>query len=298
MTCEFCNIPGSCNSDNTIRPFGRLGLSISDLFTKGYKFRHNLSTRKISKNGIGIESGLLQPMGDGVDGYIESDYSFPLYDLRGRADTTGELSGSVRARRGLHTAGISAAILGGQWRQPTSNVSVELGHAQYGAGLGLNVNTARASPVLPELGIQVKNVMESGLSLGVHAATATMRDVDVNLAAEMSVGGGNTTFAVNTLGKMTGASASVFSKVDSNVDAGVQVDFGVKFTPLLTAGLEYRVDRDTTVKIKAQSEGVVSTFVEHRLFNPLLRFGLSTRSEGAGKNEFGLGMSFGDYTAQ
>jgi len=103
-------------------------------------------------------------------------------------------------------------------------------------------------------------------------------------------------FHVRSADKAEKITASYFQKVSNDLQVGATVDFGKN--RVLTIGDEYQLDADTTLKAKANTQGVVSAVVEHRLANPKLQFGVAASFNalnGVVADQFGLSVTFGDF---
>jgi len=300
MSCNLCTADGVCNKDYTSRSFGRLGSSITDLLTKGYNFRHSISTRKITKSGIGLESGFLnKDIGSGIEGYIAGNYSVPTLELDGRVSTENEAFSKVR------------------YHQPKNGSTVSLDCDTYGE-TALGVEYQDVASVLTSVfhtnfkrskfqgtfdvggSYQIQKQLSAGAQVQVDTASGFQ---DLNVAAEYETGPNTVTLA--TADRFSKLNASYFVKATPTLDVGAQADVVLQgpkqYASTLALASEYRVDRDTTTKLKLDSKGVVCTAIEYRLFNPLLRFGLSTSMDvSKGRpdtKQFGIGLTFGDYTS-
>jgi len=301
MSCEFCNVHGCDSSDYSCRPFGRLGISISDLYTKGYNFRHLLSLRKITKNGIGIESGF-KCGAMGTNGYLGADYSFPGVDVSGQLDTDGDSKGKVRYH---HAGGIFSLGLnfgGDGWKGASGVFGAEYSNSLCALGATLHADPKKKGKYQTHAdGGGSLKVLDTGASVGAHVKADTTHGTltDANVGVEYAYGPGIATLV--TTKKFTGFTTSYFVKACPVADLGACVDITPQ-TRVYSLATEWRVDRDSTIKAKIDSTGALSTVFEHRMFNPLVRFGFSSSMDlhkrSLAANKFGIGLSLGDYTAE
>jgi len=297
----MCTADGVCGKkDFSTRPFGRLGSSIHDLLTKGYSYRHSISTRKINKNGITLESGILnKEIGTGLEGYVTCGIApGPSWDAEGKVSTENEASARMRLRQLKDGTSFSFdfdsfgdAGVGFEYQDVASVVSTvfrtNLKRPVFQGSLGLNGS------------YQIQKDFSVGAQAQVHSSGVLE---DINAAIEYETG--PTTITLSTADKFNKVILSDFAKVTPTIDVGGSLEVvaqGPRQSEYqLSLASEYRVDRDTSAKIKVDSHGMVSTAVDYRLFNPLLRFGISTsmdvRKGRPETKQFGLALQFGDYS--
>lgn len=160
----------------------------------------------------------------------------------------------------------------------------------------------RLAPASAGLDLSASGVIGfQGLSVGgqvdLDATTAGLKDY--NLGVQYTAG--DFTATLQTRQRADVIDASWYHKVNRNQTAGVQFTTNpFAGSKQLTFATEYQLDVDTTLKAKANSDGVLSAACEHRLQNPRLKYNVAAEfnSVGAGipkASKFGLGFSFGDY---
>jgi len=146
-----------------------------------------------------------------------------------------------------------------------------------------------------------------GLSVGGQLAfdvsPSAQKVSDINIGAEYTRD--DTTFTLQTEKKGDVIRGYLHHKIRPSYQVGFQFDYepraeDVKKQRVLTAGTEYELDVDTTVKAKVDSNGVIQAAISHNLQNPSLQVAMAasfTRksADRLSADKFGLSLTFGDY---
>jgi len=268
------------------------------------QLQHSVSTRRVTKNGIGIETGLKPGSGSEFSGFVNADYStLTGMDMHGKLATNGSVEGKLGLNKVGGLAGLllnikaSQSVIG-----PGGLIGLEYTNPVYSLGLHLHGETPLAQPRQFRTSFETTGSLNVG-GTGVSVAGQTKVGLTGGELLEYNVGAeyghGPSTFTLSTAKKFESLIASYFVKAVPSVDLGVTVDASLPTgVGTLAVGSEYRLDRDTTLKVKADTDRLVSTSVEHRLFNPMLRMGVASEIDvksGLEANRFGLSLTLGDF---
>lgn len=270
--------------------WGKLGQNVKDLFTKKYTFKNQLTLKHTAKNGVTLESGAVYV--NQLNGYVKATQkSKELGTAEVNIETSGKADGKVKFDQ--LAKGLVLTLSGNE--KPSAKVNVDYSQ-EYFAG-SASVDTAIKSLQTKVEGTAV--VGFEGLSFGGQAKFDVSGDnelEDFNAAVEYTQD--DFTATVQSAEKTEKITASYFQKVSPELQVGASVDFGKE--RVLTIGDEYQLDADTTLKGKANTRGVVSAVVEHRLANPKLQFGVAAsfnvlKEAPTVAGDFGLSVTFGDF---
>jgi len=279
----------SANAKPFVPPlWGKLGTNVKDLFTKKYTFKNQVISKHNSKNGVTLESGGVYT--NQLSGYVKATQKTKdLGTAEVNIDTTGKADGKVKFD--ALSKGLVLTLSGDA--KPSAKVNVDYSQ-EYFAG-SVSLDTAVKNLQTKVEGTAVVGL--EGLSFGGQARFDVSGDnelEDYNAAVEYTQD--DFTATVQSSDKAEKITASYFQKVSSDLQVGATVEFGK--SRVLTIGDEYQLDADTTLKAKANTSGVVSAVVEHRLANPKLQFGVAASFNalnGVVADQFGLSVTFGDF---
>jgi hypothetical protein len=227
-----------------------------------------------------------------LTGYVKvTQKSKDLGTAEVNIETSGKADGKVKFDQ--LAKGLVLTLSGNE--KPSAKVNVDYSQ-EYFAG-SASVDTAIKSLQTKVEGTAV--VGYEGLSFGGQAKFDVSGDnelEDFNAAVEYTQD--DFTATVQSAERTEKITASYFQKVSPELQVGASVDFGKE--RVLTIGDEYQLDADTTLKGKANTRGVVSAVVEHRLANPKLQFGVAAsfnvlKEAPTVAGDFGLSVSFGDF---
>jgi len=279
----------SANAKPFVPPlWGKLGTNVKDLFTKKYTFKNQVISKHNSKNGVTLESGGVYT--NQLSGYVKATQKTKdLGTAEVNIDTTGKADGKVKFD--ALSKGLVLTLSGDA--KTSAKVNVDYSQ-EYFAG-SVSLDTAVKNLQTKVEGTAVVGL--EGLSFGGQARFDVSGDnelEDYNAAVEYTQD--DFTATVQSSDKAEKITASYFQKVSSDLQVGATVEFGK--SRVLTIGDEYQLDADTTLKAKANTQGVVSAVVEHRLANPKLQFGVAASFNalnGVVADQFGLSVTFGDF---
>jgi len=271
--------------------WGKFGQSVKDLFTKKYTFKNQVITKHNAKNGVTLESGGVYT--NELSGYVKATQkSKDFGTTEVSIETSGKADGKVKFDQ--IAKGLVVTISGNE--KPSGKLNVD--YSQDLVSVSGSVDTA-----FKNFQTKLDGTAAVGFD-GFSVGGAVKFDVsgdneleDYNAGAEYSQD--DFTATLQTSDKTEKITASYFQKVSNELQVGASVDFG-KGGRVLTLGDEYQLDADTTLKGKANTKGVVSAVVEHRLANPKLQFGVAASFNAFNNapvvaDQFGLSVTFGDF---
>jgi len=279
----------------TNKPFvpplwGKFGTSVKDLFTKKYTFKNQVVTKHNAKNGVTLESGGVYT--NELSGYVKATQkSKELGSAEVNIETSGKAEGKVKFDQ--MAKGLVLTLSGNE--KPSAKVNVDYSQEYFAGSAALDTAVKSFQTKIDGSAV----VGFEGLSFGGQFKFDVSGDnelEDYNAGVEYSQE--DFTATIQSADKTEKITASYYQKVGSDLQVGASVDFG-KGGRVLTIGDEYQLDADTTLKGKANTKGVVSAVVEHRLANPKLQFGVAASFNAfngpVAADQFGLSVTFGDF---
>lgn len=288
--------------------FNDFGKSYSDLSSKKFKFCNTATFTNKASNGLTLETtGVLGANSVSAKAKVtQKDPSFGETELN-LCTKSGAFTTKAKAKKLVD--GATFTVTGG-YQPPKQNSSNTGFFAQAAANYSQDFFAGKAnlkfsdrlSPASGGLDLSASGVIGfQGLSVGgAVSVDATQGSLtDYNLGVQYTAD--DFTASLQTKQRADVINASWYHKVNRNQTAGVQFTTNpFAGSKQLTFATEYQLDVDTTVKAKANSNGVLAVAVEHRLQNPRLKYNVAGEfnSVGAGipqASKFGLGLSFGDY---
>jgi len=270
--------------------FSNLGKKTKDLFKKTYDFRNEVKvTSKAS--GVKLENG--GALGKSVNGYTKANWKDQYL---GDVEVEAHSSGVAKAQFKLCkvTDGVDLTVAGAA----CGGVSVEAAYvqdfvsanAQVCHNLNKSTTCVVASAVFGFEGISIG---------GVVALDASGSPKDYNVGAEYAQK--DLIASIVTSKKCEDINISVFHNVCPAMQLGASMAVQPeKSARTYTFGTEYKLDKTTTVKAKATSEGIVGTSVTHNLASPAMKVQLSSEynvlSDDVFKaQKFGVAVNLGEY---
>lgn len=271
--------------------FNNLGKKAKDLFKKQYDYKNEVKvTSKAS--GVKLESGGYQAKG--LNGYTKANWTDAYL---GAIEIEAHSGGTAKGQFKLSgvTDGVNVTVAGAG----SGNVSVETTYEQD--LISCNVKATRSAK--GSTGILASAVLGlEGVSVGGQVNLDLEQlgsPKDYNLGAEYSQK--DLTASLVTSNKGEDITASYFQTVSKSLKLGssmlVKPEAG---TRLFTFGTEYALDPATTIKAKADSNGIIGTSVTHTLANPALKLQVSAQFDGLSSDvlsaqKFGVSVSLGDF---
>jgi len=271
--------------------WGNFGKSLKDLFTKKYTFKNQVISKHNAKNGVTLESGGVYT--NELSGYVKvSQKSKDLGTAEVNVETSGKADGKVKLD--AITKGLVLTLSASE--KPLAKINADYSQEHF-------AGSASAEHNLKSHGTKLDGTVVMGFE-GLSFGGAVKLDVsnendleDFNAGLEYSQD--DFTATIQSTEKAEKITASYFQKVSPELQVGAAVDFG-KGGRVLTIGDEYQLDADTSLKGKANTKGIVSAVVEHRLANPKLQFGVAASFNAFNNapvvaDQFGLTLTFGDF---
>jgi len=294
--------------------FGDLGKSAGDLFKKKFDpkkdFVHVVKTTNKTASGLVFTTGGEFDAANNLTGNLKVAYKKETF-----GEATGELSTGGPAKVELKLKklqpGLTVTLTGdtapafaaadpkNKFTSTTAKASVQYAR-DFFAGTAAVETGFGAVNVLTGSGV----IGFEGLSVGGEIKYDTNKSSDVedyNVGAEYTDKDFTATLKTAKFGNdLTG---SYIHKVSGDLQVAGQ--FNTKLDGKLddaSAGLasEYKVDANTTVKLRGDTKKVVALAVEHRLANPRLAVGFAsswslTGFSAPNPKDFGVSLNFGDY---
>lgn len=267
--------------------FEKLGKKVQDLFKKNYEFDNQIATKNsTSVNGakLTIEAGSKnQTTGSAKITYDSKDLGkfeldFPTAGLPSAKVTNtgvmdglelvlagnGKPAGSLQANYAQDFVACSAKFCSSN----NINASVTIGHDDVTCGGAVSMN---ASGDVKSWDVAAEWAKKD-FTLTVHTAK---KGEDINLSFFQKISG------------QTSVGAKFFHNPESD-------------DKKLTFGMDHQYDNATNIKAKADTAGIVSTAIQHRLSNPSFLLNVSAEFNALSKDrlaaqKLGVSAKFGDY---
>lgn len=274
--------------------FKNFGKSLKDLVEKKFDFNREVKVKTSTSAGVVFEStGRSTSKGNDFSGLVKTTYKRPdfgTFELE--LDTDGKAKYS--AENDQLKKGVVVKISGDQDPTGTLDASYRQEHFALSgvAQVSRNVTTAEVTGVIGVDGLSVGGQCK----YDVNAQAVS----DYNTGSEYSQP--DFTVTVKTADSADKLAISYIHNISPDVAVGGQFEYRVSsvsaLSSLLTAVGSYNVDRDTVVKGKFNSQGIVTGALEQRLFNPKLKYGLTTefnaRHHSALPERVGVSVTFGE----
>lgn len=276
--------------------FKDLGKKASDLFKKSYDFKNEVKVINKAANSVKLESGGYQAKS--LTGYCKANWTD---DSLGDFELEAHSSGSTRAKlvcKKVSDVGIT--IEGNAEGKLTLEASTSLSPMSTAVAVSAKVSHnlekqstgILASAVLGQDGVSV------GLNCDLDVANPSVPR-DYNVGAQYSQK--DLTATIVTSNQGNDITASYFQNICKDLCLGssmcVKPDSGSR---TFVFGGEYVMDKQTTLKFKTDSNGIVGTAVSHVLANPSCKVNASAQFDSLSSDlfapqKFGLSVSFGDF---
>jgi len=271
--------------------FNNFGKKAKDLFKKQYDYKNEIKVTSKAA-GVKLESGGYQAKG--LNGYTKANWTDAyLGDIEIEAHSGGVAKGQFKLN-GV-TDGVNVTVSGAG----TGSMAVETTYEQD--LISCNVKATRCPK--GSTGIVASAVLGlEGVSVGgqVTLDLANMGSPkDYNLGAEYTQK--DLTASLVTSNKGEDITASYYQTVSKSLKLGssmlVKPEAG---TRLFTFGTDYALDSATTVKAKADSNGIIGTSITHTLADPNAKLCFSAQFDGLSSDvlsaqKFGVSVNLGDF---
>jgi len=284
--------------------FTKYGQFTKDTLNKKFEYKHKLTTIATNRNGLRIESGAIMQDNGSAVGYVKTRFPSIQYgtlstELYTDASSESKADFTFRNLPAGLTLTTSAAgkdkdksfagpvgVLEATYRQEYVATAVK-------AKSDGSVHKVEAHASVGTAGISVGGVVSVDASNG---AEVTESNVGVEYEQDDYIASMYTDKNLSTL------TAGYFQRLTPSHVLAAQFSYDLKTRSnrKLTVGSEYRIDADTTLKVKAElPAGDVSTHVEHRLANPRVLLGVASafnlKSQKLAADKIGLNLTVGEF---
>jgi len=279
--------------------WGKFGTSTKDLITKKYDFKNQLAVKNNVASDLGIESTVGLNDLTTFNGTVKANYKNKDFgSLETEINTvpnkdSATLQAELKATK-LHD-GLTLIVKGTD--VPNFRATAEYRHEAIATSA--QVDAARDNTQLE--GTLVAGF--DGFSVGGQGRYCFAHGVnDYNFGAEYSQA--DYALTLKTERKTEKLVGSWFHNIPTSRNKlktllggqfGWELDKGVK---VFTVGAEHDIDEGTTLKSKIDTNGDLSSVLEHRLLNPNLRLNLSASwglpKKTTAPNQFGVALTMGE----
>jgi hypothetical protein len=291
--------------------FGDLGKSASNLFKKKFDdkkdFKNVIKTTNKTASGLTFTTGGTFDSKNNLTGDLKAEYKKDNVEVVGDLSTAGPAKVDIKVKKlqpglTLQLVGdTGAAFNPGKFSTATVKGAVEYSR-DFFAGTASAESAFGSNLLLSGSGV----IGFEGLSVGGEAQVDANKISDVedyNLGAQYD--DKDFTATLKTAKFANDLTGSYVHKVNSDLQVAGQFNTKLDGTDDRSAGLasEYKVDANTTVKLRGNTKKVVAVAVEHRLANPRLALGFASSWNLVGfsapnPKDFGISLNFGDFDAK
>jgi len=270
------------------------GKSINDLLSQKYDFERQAKFKTLTKSGLTFETTARTSRASEYAGALRTIYTRPDYGIFDvELDTEGYVNFSTEAdqlAKGvvLKISGNHVPVYGVDVTYRRENLSTSAGVSQSKKGFALDGTAA---------------VGQDGLSVGAQGRYDLTDHAVTDYNAGVEYAQPDHTIAVKTANSASKLALSYVHTLNPDFTVGGQFVYNLAsvspVTSELTVGTSYVVSRDTLVKSKFSSGGIVTAALDQRLFNPKLQLGLAAefdaRHQSLTPERFGVSLTFGDH---
>jgi len=274
--------------------FKNFGKSLKDLLEKKFEFNRELKVKTSTSNGLTFESTGRAGKGGDFTGILKTTYKrtdFGTTEVE--LDTDGKAKASIEADK--LAKNFVAKVNTDQDRV----TSLDLSYRHEYFSDNLIVTADKKAPTVE--GTAVVGV--DGLSVGAQAkydfaGSGSLKDY--NAGAEYSQP--DFTLTARTADSTDKIRLGYFHIVNSDINVGGQYEVNLTSISPVTSHLftvcsSFAIDRDTLVKGKFDSRGIVTGALEQRLYNPKLKYNLAAEfntRQSIVPDKFGISFTLGD----
>jgi len=270
--------------------FKNFGKGLRDLFKEQFDYRKTVAIKSSTANGVTLETtGEAQKGGD-YGGKVKATYKqADVGTFESEFNTSGATTYSVKADK--LAKGLTIKASGDE--KPAGKLDVDYAKEFYAVSLGVDV--ARDSTAVESAGVVGFDGLSTGGSVKYDISGQQLSDYNAGVEYTQP----DFTATVKTANQADKVSLSYLHKVSGDMTLGGLFHYDiVSGKRVLTAGGSYRIDDANSSKLKADSEGILSTVLEHRLRKALAKVVLSSefnlRNQSAVPEKFGVAVNFGD----
>jgi hypothetical protein len=269
--------------------FKNLGKDLSDLLKKKYDFGKDVKIKTVTAGGLALESTVASGKGGNLTGNVKTTLkTADIGTFETELSTDGTTKATVTADK--VSKGLVVKVSGTQ--KLAGSVDVDYRQDFYAASAGADVSAEqralRGSLV----------VGFDGLSVGAAAEFDARAQAVTNYNAGVEYSQSDFTGSIVTANKADVINTSYLHRVSSDVSLGGLFSYDISSGARdLTVGGELVVDSATTVRAKANTAGVITTVLVHRLPKPALQLTFTSQFQArdlSAPEKFGLSFLFGD----
>jgi len=291
----------SAEKKSFIPPFFKnFGKSTKDLFKKKFDFENTSKIVNKTQNGITIEttSNVTQGFKGTVNTkYVNRDFGEVEVEVSTNASDANKANLKLKklAQGLVATVGVASSgkDIKSSCGKPVTSADVEFSQEFFAAQAVIKTDCEKSKVDV------YGSVGYDGLSVGGQVVYAGNAISETNVGVEYAQK--DLTVSAYTEKNVEVVNVSFFQRLQKETAVGASIKYPLSSGDrTLTVGVEHQLDFDTVVKAKAElPTGVVSTAVEHKLFNPKMQFTVAAefnaKSTPFVANKFGCGLTFGDF---
>jgi voltage-dependent anion channel protein 2 len=270
--------------------FKRFGKGLSDLFKEQFEYKKYIKVKSSTNNGVALETtGEALKSGD-YSGNLKATYKqSDIGTFEAELNTSGATNYSVKADK--LTKGLTVKVSGDE--KPAGKLEVDFAQEFYSTSLGVDVSKDTTS--VDGAGVIGFDGLSVGGAVKYDATAQALSDYNAGVEYTQS----DFTATVKTTNQADRVQTSFLQKVNPDLTFGGLFSYDIiSGKRVLTVGGSYKVNEDNTAKLKADSEGIVSSVLEARLRKSSAKLLLSAehnlRNQTTVPEKFGLGLIFGD----
>lgn len=271
--------------------FKRFGKGLNDLFKEQFEYKKYLKTKSATSTGVSIETtGEAQKSGD-FTGALKSSYKHSdIGTFDAELSTSGSTTFKVKADK--LTKGLT--VLTSVDEKPNGKLEIDFAQEYYSTSLGAEVS--KNTTAVDGAGVLGFDGLSVGGSVKYDVTAQALSDYNAGVEYTQK----DFTVTVKTLQQADRVQASYLHKVSGDLTLGGLFSYDIlSGKRVLTTGGEYKFDENHTSKLKADSDGIVSTVLESRIRKAgakvLLSSEFNLRNSTTLPEKFGVGIIFGDH---
>jgi len=313
----------SSSSSSYVPPtFGNFGKSAADLFKKKFDekkdFKNVVQTKYKTSSGLVFTTGGEFDSKNNLSGNLKLNYKKDTFgEVEGSFSTAGPAKVELKLKK--LAKGLTLTITGDtayhfkadkRFSSPTGKIGAEYQQDFFAGAASVessffDKNLLTGSAVIGFEGLSVGGEVKVDASAKKTDSDSIADIDDYNVGAQYD--GGDYTATLKTSEQGNNLEGQYIHKVNSDLQVAG------KFTTKLdgsdapdsrSLGLvtEYKVDANTTLKLRGDTRKIVAVAIDHRLSNPKVQVGVASSWGIVGfsvpnPKDFGLSLTFGDYDA-
>lgn len=269
--------------------FSKLGKKVGDLFKKQYDFDHQIATKHKASNGVTVEAGAK----NSTNGFSKLEIKNKDY---GNFELETFTESAHKAKITLNTLadGLELILSGNS----SGSGGVETSYAADFFALNAALNTNGTKSTIKAAGTIGADDVTCGGAVELDDS-GKVKNYDMGCEWAQP----DFTLSCFTMKSGDEIHLGYFQKVSSATSVGA-LFFHAPEDDIkkLTFGCEHAYDASTNVKAKIDTNGILSSVLEHRLSNPNVLLGIAAEYNATKKGnlfsapqKFGVSLKFGDY---